>query len=425
MKAEKQKIDPAFFQMRQERDLFKRQYLKIQANYENKIKELSVLKELGDTLRSTNFYDKSALFWEQVDIVKKYTGLENITLMLLNEDRQALEVVAGSDFGGPVSMPVMISVEDTPQGKAVTEKTHVIIHDTRNDPLTRHQRDIRGEAMLCVPVMHNISAIGILCLESRKIGGFDQNQVRFFRLVADQMATTLILSRLYSQMLKEESRRFMLSRFFSKTVTEKILGSKGNLRLGGERKRVTIVFADLHGFTRMSENLDQEKVVTILNAYFSNMTPIIFKHQGTLDKLMGDGMLAIFGAPISHKDDPVRAVRTVIEMTSALDSFNRENADQNWPKLEFSIGVNTGGVVAGYMGSEDHLNYTVIGDAVNLAQRLQSVAGPGDIYISRSLYDEIVDRVSEIEGLKSLVSLPARKVKGKEKAVEIFKVETF
>ncbi len=410
--------------IKQERDLFKRQYLKIQSSYENKIKELSVLKELGNTLRSTNFYDKNALFWEQVDTVRKYTGLENITLLLLNEDNQTLEIVAASDFGGPVSVPGVMRVDDVAHGLAITRKTPLVVNDTRKDPLTSGQEGIRGESMLCVPIMHKVKAIGVLCLEHAEKGGFDQNQVRFFSLVADQIATAVILSRLYTQMLKEENQRFVLSRFFSKTITDEILGNKGNLRLGGERKWVSIVFADLHGFTSMSENLDQEEVVRILNAYFSHMTPIIFKHTGTLDKLMGDGMMAIFGAPLSHKSDPIRAVRTVIEMAAALDEFNKINESKGWPHLKISVGVNSGEVVAGYIGSEDHLNYTVIGDAVNVAQRLQTIAQSGEIFISRSLRDEIVDRISEIDGLKNIIPLAARKVKGKEKAIEVFKLET-
>jgi adenylate cyclase len=173
----------------------------------------------------------------------------------------------------------------------------------------------------------------------------------------------------------------------------------------------------------MSEDLDQEEVVEILNAYFSLMTPIIFEHDGTLDKLMGDGIMAFFGAPISHNDDPLRAVRTAIKMVNALETFNQQTHDKKWPKLEVSIGVNTGEVVAGYIGSEEHLNYTVIGDAVNLAQRLQTIAGSNEILISKTVRNEIHNRLSDEEAFKALVPLPAQKVKGKEKAVEVFRVE--
>jgi adenylate cyclase len=172
----------------------------------------------------------------------------------------------------------------------------------------------------------------------------------------------------------------------------------------------------------MSEGMDQEKVVELLNAYFSLLTPIIFEQDGTLDKLMGDGIMAFFGAPLSHEDDPLRAVRTAIKMVKALEEFNRHHAKQ-WPTLEVSVGVNSGEVVAGYIGSEEHLNYTVIGDAVNVAQRLQTIAGSNEILISKTVSNEIADRICEETAFKALVPLPAQKVKGKEKAVEVFRVE--
>ncbi len=401
----------------QERDVFKRQFLKIQENYENKIKELSILKELGNSLRSTNFNDRESFLWNQLKIIETYTTLEEITLMLFNEDLQGLEMVADSTADGPLREPVFAGLEESPHGRALVDKSPVIVDGNDIGPIGS------AGSVLCVPVMHNNSGIGVLNLRHAEHAGFNPNQVRFYSLVADQIATAVILFRIYNQMLQEEKNRLLLSRFFSNRITEKIFGSGGNLRLGGERKNVTILFADLSGFTSMSEHLDQQKVVEILNAYFSLMTPILFKYDGTLDKLMGDGIMAFFGAPISHEDDPIRAVQTAIEMMTALQDFNVQAQGRDWPTLQVSIGINTGEVVAGYVGSEEHLNYTVIGDAVNVAQRLQSIAKPNEILISRTVQKEIDERMSELEGLKSLVSLPAQKVKGKEKAVEVFRVE--
>ena len=406
-----------------EKEVFKRQYLKMRVNYENKIKELSVIKELVDTLRLTGIYDRNALFMEQLKIVKKYSTLEQIFLMLLNDELRMLEIVASSDNDGLTSRPTFIRIDEGTAGQVISKKIPIILNDVEESCCLEEKERVRGQSLLCVPVIHNNTAVGVLNLVHRMKDGFDQNQVSFFSLVADQIATALALSRLYTQMIKEENKRFLLSRFFSKNVTEEILGSKGLLRLGGERKRATIVFADLRGFTSISEGLDQEKVVEILNAFFSHMTPIIFKNDGTLDKLLGDGMMAIFGAPISHDDDPVRALRTVIEMIRALKVFNVENRPKGWPELKIGIGVNTGDVVAGYIGSVDHLNYTVIGDAVNVAQRLQSIAEPNEILISRDVKDVIHGRYSEVEGLKGLTPLPVQKVKGKKVAIEVFRVE--
>jgi adenylate cyclase len=406
----------------QERDVFKKQFLRIQENYENKIKELSILKELGNTLRSTNFYDKEAFFGDQLEIIKRYTTLEDIALFLFDEGLQILEEVARSSEDDPTEGPTFLRI-DGPYGQALVEQKPVLVDNIQDSPAQKGLDMFRDGSLLCVPVMHNNKAIGILSMHHTKSQGFNQNQVRFFSLVADQIATAVILFRIYHQMLREEKNRLLLSRFFSNTVTEKIFGSGGNLRLGGERKNVTILFADLRGFTSMSEDLDQEKVVEILNAYFSLMTPIIFEHDGTLDKLMGDGIMAFFGAPLSHNDDPLRAVRTAIKMINALETFNRQTHEKDWPTLEVSIGVNSGEVVAGYIGSEQHLNYTVIGDAVNLAQRLQTIAGSNEILISKTVKNEIHNRLSDEKAFKALVPLPAQKVKGKEKAVEVFRVE--
>jgi class 3 adenylate cyclase/putative methionine-R-sulfoxide reductase with GAF domain len=424
MVSDKQKTTDQTSLLTQERDMFKRQFLKVQENYENKIKELSILKELGSTLRCTDFYHKNAFFWNQLQIIKKYKLLQDISLMLLNQELQVLEVVATSDFGGPISHSTFLPIEDGPPGQAIVQRSPVIIDNVGVDPSGEKQEGNDDGSLLCVPVMHNKRAIGVLSLRHRKTKGFDQNQMRFFSLVADQIATAVILFRLYDQMLKEEKHRSVLSRFFSKTVTEKILGSEENLSLGGERKSVTILFADLCGFTAMSEGLEQNEVVEILNVFFSYTIPIIFKYDGTLDKLMGDGVMAFFGAPLSHEDDPLRAVQAAIEIVMALKEFNIQPRDGNWPPLEVSVGISSGEVVAGYIGSEDHFTYTVIGDPVNVAKRLESIAASNEILISKRVRDEIQERVSEVEGLKSLTSLPAQKLKGKEKAIDIYRVET-
>jgi adenylate cyclase len=139
---------------------------------------------------------------------------------------------------------------------------------------------------------------------------------------------------------------------------------------------------------------------------------------------MGDGILAFFGAPLSDENDSLHSVRTAIEMILALKVFNAKTHQEKWPSLQVSIGINSGEVVAGYVGSEQHLNYTVIGDAVNVAQRLQSIAGPNEILISKAVRDEVQNTISETDGLTSLVPLPAQKVKGKERAIEVYRVET-
>jgi class 3 adenylate cyclase len=403
-------------------EIYKSKYIKMFGNYENKIREMSIIKELLDTMRLKGIEDKTSLFREQLKIVKKYSALELITLMLLNEKLQKLEFVADSDEDKPTAKTIQFGMDDGKAEQAVFEKRPVISDIDVQHPSGQEDR-IYGKSLLHIPVMHNNNAIGVLNLVHDSRNAFDQNKVSFFCLVADLIATSIVLSRLYTQMIKEENNRFLLSRFFSRNVTEKILAKNSIIRLGGERKLATIVFIDLENFTSISERLDQEKVMEILNAFFSCMTPVIFNNDGTLDKLLGDGMMAIFGAPVSREDDPVRAIHTVIEMIHVLHHFNEENRQREWPELKISVGVNTGEVVAGYIGSKDHLNYTVIGDAVNVAKRLQSLAKGDEIFISRSVKEAIEFKIGEVEGLKRLTPLPAQFVKGKKEAIDIFRVE--
>lgn len=410
-------------QISHERDMFKRQFIKIQENYENKIRELSILKELSNMLRPEMVYDQNAVWEKQIKVIKQYTYIDNIAILLLDEENKTFSIKASTSDKGNHSALLDAIADDDTHRHVIMDKRPLIIDNIQEYSFNRQYDFMVSGSLLCVPVVHNNHIIGLLSLLHDREGWFDQNRVRFLSMVADEIATSIVIYRLYHKMLTEEKQRTLLSRFFSKSVTEKIYGSEGSLRLGGERKKVTILFSDLSGFTAMSEKLEQEKVVEILNAYFSIMTPIIFKHNGTLDKLMGDGMLALFGAPIVHDDDPLRAVRSAIEMIYALAQFNTENSHKQWPQLSISIGINTGEVVAGYIGSEDHMNYTAIGDAVNVAQRIQTLAGNNKILISKTVRDEIHERTSEIDGLKELVLLPSQKVKGKEEAIELYGVE--
>lgn len=404
-----------------ERDIYKLQVGKIQAGYEEKIKELSILKELGETLRFISELD-TKMFWEnQLSVLTRNLSFENVTLILLNQGPQVLEEVAF--VGKPDRSTGLRILEEETTRQAFLAKQTVEIADIQQAGRNDLTDEESSGSLVCLPVLHNKSCIGVLRLRRAKDKDFGPNLLRFLNLVADGFATGIVLHRIYHQLTHSETQRLMLGRFFSAQVKEKILSTKENLRLGGERKKVTILFADLEGFTSMSEKIDHEKVVEILNSYFSLMTPIIFQYNGTLDKLMGDGMLAVFGAPLVHEDDPYQAVRTAIEMQKALQRFNDENRHKDWPALNLTIGINSGEVVAGYIGSETHMNYTVIGDAVNVAQRIQSIAKSNQILISGSVRDLIIDRWADLDDLKNLNRLPSRKLKGKEKEIDIYEVQ--
>jgi len=206
-----------------------------------------------------------------------------------------------------------------------------------------------------------------------------------------------------------------LCRYVTREVAEQVLQNQGSLGLGGTRKKVTILFSDIRDFTTLSEKYPAEEIVNLLNDYFSSMIGSIFKYQGTLDKFIGDAVMAVFGTPIAHPDDPVRAVQTAIDMRRELWAFNERRVSQGKPAIETGIGLCDGEVVSGNIGSEQRMDYTVIGDAVNLASRLEGLSKnfPAKILFNEAVYDLVKDQFPCVE-------LGEEKVKGKKEQVKIF-----
>lgn len=205
------------------------------------------------------------------------------------------------------------------------------------------------------------------------------------------------------------------SRYVAHQVVERILNGAEKVCLNGVRKEVTVLFADVRGFTSLSEKYDPEKVVSMLNDFFSIMVDVVFKYEGTLDKFIGDNVMAVFGAPVSQADDTERAVFAALEMQEKIKSFNNDRRSKNEKPLEIGVGINTGEAVAGNIGSEKRMDYTVIGDVVNFADRVQSQSKGGEILISDSTYRKVKDKIA----VKKLIP---RYVKGKQKEVVLYKV---
>ena len=202
-------------------------------------------------------------------------------------------------------------------------------------------------------------------------------------------------------------------RYVSKQVVDELLGDDGKLNLGGEQRDVTILFTDIRGFTSMSEKMKPERVVSTLNEYFSEMIDIVFKHNGTLDKIIGDELMVLYGAPLSGENDTHRAVETAVEMQKKIKELNKERKKRKEPPILVGAGINRGLVVSGNIGSREMMDYTVIGDTVNVASRLCAAAGPGEILVSRSVHG-ITKKGFSYDKLDPI------RVKGKEKRIPIY-----
>lgn len=205
-------------------------------------------------------------------------------------------------------------------------------------------------------------------------------------------------------------------RYMSKPLAEQILQQRDKLQLGGEVREVTVLFSDIRRFTSLAEQLPPEQVVEMLNRYFTRMIDVVTSHEGMVDKLMGDSVMALFGAPISLGDDPLRAIRCALEMQKAGLRFNHEQEAKGLPALPMGIGINTGSVVAGNIGSSTKMEYTVIGDEVNIAARMQGIAQPGEVLISENTY-RMVEEAILVTPLEPIT------FKGKNTVIAVYRVD--
>jgi adenylate cyclase len=185
-------------------------------------------------------------------------------------------------------------------------------------------------------------------------------------------ATTLVY-RVGFEQAAQRRLRGVMARYLSPPVCHWVLQDPERLHLGGETRTMTVLFADLRGFTALAHSLEPQALVALLNAYMTAMTAIIFKHDGVLDKFIGDAIMAFWNAPMGQEDHARRACETALDMLARFHTLQAEWARRGWPRLDMGIGINTGPMVVGNMGSRDRLTYTVIGDTVNVASRLEGL----------------------------------------------------
>jgi adenylate cyclase len=184
------------------------------------------------------------------------------------------------------------------------------------------------------------------------------------------------------KMERDAATRERFRRLLSPDLAEMVVNGQLTVEKGGDNRIATIMFVDIRGFTALSADNKASDILQMLNDYYEILVESVFRYEGTVDKFIGDGMMVIWGAPVLHADDPVRAVKTALEIHQVLDEFNFVRTSQGEIPIEVGIGINTGEVVAGYIGSNRTMSYSVIGDTVNTASRLCAAARPGEIVIS-------------------------------------------
>src|SRR5499433_86750 len=269
---------------------------------------------------------------------------------------------------------------------------------------------------MAVPLLAKGELKGVLFLDTReRTNAFSEKDLKILSGIASQAAIALENAELARKIETEAVTRAELSRFLSPAVAELVVKGQVELLRQGRVADVSVLFADIRGFTTLAESEAPQETVSMLNAFFSAMANVIFRNEGNLDKFIGDCVMAVWGSPSSHPDDPARALRAALEMQAEMEDLNRQRAASGRQPISIGVGVNTGQAVVGYMGSTERHEDTAIGASVNTAARLCGLAKGGEV-----LATEFTVK-SAGPGFEA-IALPIAQVRGKEKGVLIYRV---
>jgi adenylate cyclase len=270
---------------------------------------------------------------------------------------------------------------------------------------------------ICVPLWRKERIIGVIQLDSLRLDNqFSEDDLELLKAIGSQVALVIEQAALNQRIREEERMRNRLERFHSPQVIEMILKGGPEAKddvMEPKELTATILFTDIVGFTRLSETMPPREINVLLNRHFSRLTDIVFEYDGTLDKYVGDGLMAVFGAPMEKEDDAERATYAALEIMRQFSTMMQATSREK--RFEMRIGINTGRVVAGNMGSPKRMEYTVIGDPVNIAARLESIAAPNQILIGHETY-------KRVKGKFEIRTVGARKVRGKTEEVMVYEV---
>lgn len=344
--------------------------------------------------------------------------VERGVICLYDPQSQSIEPMAVRNREGVPDVPIEISTNIT--GLAVKEKQAVLIKDTTMDERFGSAESVIMmdiHSAMCAPLLRDGNVSGYIYVDRQSSSHpFDRGQLQALSILALLAAIAVEQAALRDDVRREQERRVRLARYSSPAVVERILEAPG-VGLSGmvaDEGDVSILFADLTGFTTMAERLPPSEVILILNQVFERLTSVIFALDGTLDKFNGDGMMAFFGAPLPMSDHAERAVEAGLRMQKALTALN--DAREGVRPIRMRIGVNSGTVVVGDIGSPQRKDYTVIGDVVNIASRLESsVAKPGQVVIGEETW-KAVGHQYDCEALEEVM------LKGKRKSVRPYLV---
>ena len=388
---------------------------------------LAVLYEMSKTLGSV--FDLDAIFAKATDIIFRVTPADRVVALLADgtvegeggETEVRLFPIATKARDEKLEAHAKkLTIGRTITRKVMQERVALLSQDAAADEQFAGVESIVSQGVrstICAPLIAESGVHGAIYADRLDpFASFTPDDLELISAVASQTAVAVENVRAHERLAREEVARANYGRFLPEYVVKQMLENPESFKLGGVNQKITVLFADIRGFTRLSEHAEPEKVVQLLNKYFSAMTDIIFAHGGTLDKYLGDGLMALFGAPTATPDDATNALNAAVAMQRRLIGINEDLIKEGLPEVAIGIGLHTGEAVVGYIGSERRSEYTAIGDTVNTASRLESNSQGGQILLSDAAKQAATCRYK-------LIALEPIAVKNRVQPVPLFEVQ--
>jgi class 3 adenylate cyclase/putative methionine-R-sulfoxide reductase with GAF domain len=355
-------------------------------------RELDTIRQIGSALASSTF-DISKVLKYTMDMIREVMNVEAGSLLFLEEDE--LEIAVAFNIKIKSMKKFRLKIGQGIAGYVAARGKSIMVNDIEKSPhffpMVDQSSGFTTQSALCVPMVSQGKVIGVIEVLNKISGEFDTDDKDLLQSIATSVCIALENARLYKETVsmaeQERDIRHMFQKFVPKEVLDKIIyDSESDRPVVEELKTLTLLNIDIRGFSELSRQIGSQKTVTLLNSFFSVMGGIVFKHHGIVDKYLGDGFLALFGAPVSSTEDAENAIAAGFEMKKSLDAVNRFMERKFGAKVQMGISIHTGEVVVGNIGFEKKMDYTVIGDPVNTVFRLQNLTKsfPNGILISEN-----------------------------------------
>jgi adenylate cyclase len=377
--------------------------------------KLATLLEVSKGL--TRAVDVDTILEKIVGFAYQTLEVDRVAILLVDAQGELAPKISRDKRGGDAPRAVPQSIAR----KAVAEKVALLSDNAGEDQRFGGQSILMQQirSAICAPLIGSEDRVlGVLYVDNPSITHrFSDEDLEFLVAFAGIAAVAIENSQFAERIRREGIVRSNFERYFAPQLAARIAGSPEALKLGGDKRPVAVLFSDIRGFTALSETMNPDAMASLLTEYFTEMVECVFRHGGTLDKFIGDAVMAQWGAPIGSPDDADQAMAAALDMMTELEKLNVRWKAQGRPTLEIGIGLNYGEAFAGNIGSERRLEFTVIGDTVNTASRLCGAAAAAEVLLSD-------DMRKALTSPPPLDECPPMELKNKSQPVKVYRVRT-